>query len=466
MTGQVRVVLIMVWLAGAVVAAAAAQALQSTLPQMMALGPGWFLLLLLLAIVSELKPVPYALGQVYKDESLTIAIILLTLFTFGWPTAVLIAALSVIVADLASNKPYFKILFNASMYVLASGAAGGVYTLGLKVEPLLSQVLPPLWVLVTRELAAGVAYYTVNLSLLMVVLSRVNRLGLGHMLRWGFRDSALVNLTLIAIAIAMASLWQIHPTASIILVPPIFMAKLGYERYTKLRTEAESMLAALADVTDLRDDATGKHSLRVSEMSYGVARTLGLPEEQALLIKAIGRVHDVGKTVVRDAVLLKPGKLTPQERVEIEAHVEAGGRILSHLSVYQPYLSILMHHHERLDGRGYPLKLKGDEISIGGRILAACDAYDTITSDRPYRSKQPAEIAMAELHNHIGTQFDPKVVEALETWLIGEQMLRADWESVPKVQAGDQAPAPFKDAHPFVSHDGQLREPFARITKS
>lgn len=430
MTGQLRFILPVVWLVGTITAWKAVQAFLLGTPHALEAGPGWFIMLLVFAVLSELRPVPYTLGRVIKDESLTITVILLALFTFGWPTAVLLAALTVIIADLSSSKPYYKVLFNASMYVIATGAAGAVYAVTAAQLQIFQPALPQIGQLIAAQLAGGLAYYAVNLTLLMLVLSRISRVRLPQMMVWGLRDSALVNFTLVTIAVVMARLWEIHPTAAAILLPPLLMAKVGYERYTQLHTEAESMLAALADMIDMRDDATGKHSLRVSEMSYGAAQALNVSEEQALLIKAIARVHDVGKIVVRDAVLLKPGKLTLRERAEVEAHTEAGGRILNHLSAFRSHLAILLEHHERPDGRGYPFGRKSDEINLGARIIAACDAYDTITSDRPYRQRQPGEIAMAELHRHSGTQFDPKVVRALETWLIQEHTLRADWRAV------------------------------------
>src|SRR5256886_11455069 len=124
MTGQLRLILPLVWLAGAITAWEAVQTFLQGTPPALEAGPGWFLMLLVFAVLSELRPVPYTLGRVIKDESLTITVILLTLFTYGWPTAVLLAGPTVIIADLSSSKPYYKVLFNASMYVTATGAAG------------------------------------------------------------------------------------------------------------------------------------------------------------------------------------------------------------------------------------------------------------------------------------------------------------------------------------------------------
>ncbi|MDR5703292.1 MAG: HD-GYP domain-containing protein [Armatimonadota bacterium] len=387
----------------------------------------FFSVLLVLAIIAEMKPVPYTLGRAGKEESLTIAIVLLVLFSFGWSLAVFVAGISVLTADIIANRVYYKALFNFSMYILAAAAAGVSYDALHYLSP---TALPPSILMeILARFAAGWTYYLVNLSLLMAVLSKVQSVPVLRMIIWGFRDSVMVNLALVSLAVGMSLLWQLHPLAAVVLIPPLFMAKMGYEAYTRLRTEAEDMLATLADLLDQRDDVTGQHSRRVAEMCYDVARLLGLPEDEALAIRAIARVHDIGKIAVRDDILLKPGPLTPGELKMMQAHVEVGARILSHLTVYTPHLSILLQHHERLDGRGYPHGVSGEEIHIGARILAACDAFDTMTSDRPYRRRIPEQDALAELYDHVGTQFDPKVVEALETWLIHKRRIRPDWRA-------------------------------------
>ena len=468
MNRQLRIILPLVWAAGAVVVGHAVQQLIFRTPRALETGVLYFSLLLVLGILSEMKPVPFILGRASKDESFSITIILLALFAFDWPAAVLLAVSAVVVADINASKPYYKVLFNGSMYALASAAAAITYHFGQRHVAGWDAVLPPIWIDTSVRFAAGLMYYLVNVTLLMLVLSRVQGLRLGQMVVWGLRDSAMVNLALISIGTAMSLLWELHPAAALILVPPIMMAKQGYQGYTRLRTEAESMLAALADVLDMRDHITGKHSLRVSEMNYGVARLLGVPEEQALAIQAIARVHDVGKVVVRDAVLLKRGALSPQERREIQSHVEAGGQILSHLSVYKPHLAILMQHHERLDGGGYPFGLKEESIGLGARILAVCDAYDTMTSERPYRAAEPREVAMMELYRHAGAQFDPRVVEALEQWLIQERKLRADWRALRETTSlavqgdTDTPPASVLETDGHLQVTEHLREPLER----
>jgi HD-GYP domain-containing protein (c-di-GMP phosphodiesterase class II) len=445
MNRELRFVLPPLWAAGAVVVWVAVRAFTMQTPHTWETNGVWFSVLLVLAILSEMKPVPYTLGHANKDESLTITIILLTLFALDWPAAVLLAASSVVVADLVASKPYYKVLFNGSMYALSTLAAGVAYHAGLLYLQTAPSALPAIWgQQLLARFVAGAVYYFTNVTLLMLVLSRVQGLRLGQMIAWGLRDSAAMNLALITIATAMMALWELHPAAAVILVPAILTAKAGYQGYTRLRLEAEAMLATLADLLDLRDHNTGLHSLRVSETCYGVARLLGLPEEQALAIRAIARVHDVGKVAVRDAVLLKVGPLSPHERLEAQGHVETGGRILSHLSVYRQQLPILLQHHERMDGRGYPTGVPGDSIEVGARILAACDVYDSLTSDRPYRAAMSSEAAMGELHRHAGSRFDPKVVAALERLLIQERKLSVDWRDLlPAASSGDGGTPPL-----------------------
>lgn len=443
MNWRLRLVLILTWIAGAVVFSQAIVSPQLLRPFTSQAGAIAFALLLSLAIVSEMKPMPYTLGRIQKDESLTITLILAAMMAFGWAPAVVLAGASVIVADLAASKPYYKILFNASMYALATRLAAAAFT-AIQAE---LQMLLPLAPALQEALAgvsSGLVYYLINLSMLMLVISLAQGLRFSQAMIWGFRDSALVNLALIAIGIAMAVLWEVHPVLPIMLIPPILVAKTQYQSYTRLRTEADLTLASMADLLDLRDHITGQHSLRVSELSYAVARQLGLPEEEALALKAVARVHDLGKVVVPDSVLLKRGALSPKERTRIQGHVEAGGQILKHLSLYQPHLGILLQHHEHVDGGGYPNSLRADEILLAARILTVCDSYDTITSDRPYRKAAEREEAMAELERHAGSQFDPRVIEALEAHLLQEGKLRKDWRALANATLpGDEAARPI-----------------------
>jgi putative two-component system response regulator len=172
---------------------------------------------------------------------------------------------------------------------------------------------------------------------------------------------------------------------------------------------------SLAEALELKDPYTRGHSVRVSHYSTVVARQMGLGGEMLRQIELGGHVHDLGKIGVRESVLNKPSRLTPDEYEHIMTHPLLGWRVLSPLLGDTPYaLNIVRSHHERFDGRGVPDGLAGEAIPLEARIAAAADSLDAMTSDRPYRaSEMTLEMALAEIQRCSGTQFDPAVVEAV-----------------------------------------------------
>jgi diguanylate cyclase (GGDEF)-like protein len=169
--------------------------------------------------------------------------------------------------------------------------------------------------------------------------------------------------------------------------------------------------ASLAKAVDARDAYTGSHSERVSELAARVATRVGLDAEQVELTRLAGSLHDLGKLAIPEEILRKPGELTDSERLVLERHPQIGFRMLDSLGV-DPVADVVLHHHERWDGAGYPEGKRGDEIPLGARIIFVADAYDAMTSDRVYRPKRSAGEALAELERCAGTQFDPSIVAA------------------------------------------------------
>jgi len=169
--------------------------------------------------------------------------------------------------------------------------------------------------------------------------------------------------------------------------------------------------ASLAKAVDARDTYTGSHSERVAELAARVAIRLGLTPEQVELTRLAGSLHDLGKLAIPEEILRKPGELTDSERLVLERHPQIGFRMLDSLGV-DPVAHLVLHHHERWDGAGYPDGLRGEQIPLGARIIFVTDAYDAMTSDRIYRPKRSSEAALAELERCAGTQFDPGIVAA------------------------------------------------------
>ncbi len=172
---------------------------------------------------------------------------------------------------------------------------------------------------------------------------------------------------------------------------------------------AKALVAAL----EAKDAYTAEHARSIVERAELVGRRLGLDDAALRDLRFAAVFHDIGKIAVPEAILSKPGPLTPEEREVMERHTIAGEQILAPVEFLAGVRVLVRHEHERWDGAGYPDELAGEAIPLGSRIIFACDALHAMTSDRPYRAALSLEAAVAELRRHAGTQFDPGVVEAL-----------------------------------------------------
>ena len=185
------------------------------------------------------------------------------------------------------------------------------------------------------------------------------------------------------------------------------------ERTEELEAARLETLQCLALAAELRDDDTAEHTQRVGEASAALAQALGLPEPEVELIRQAAPLHDLGKIGISDAVLLKPGKLTPEEFAYVKTHTQIGASLLAHgrSPAIQLGEMIARTHHERWDGSGYA-GLAGTEIPLVSRIVTVADVYDALTHQRPYKPAWPVEEAVAEILAQSGRQFDPDVVVA------------------------------------------------------
>ncbi|HEY4485665.1 MAG TPA: HD domain-containing phosphohydrolase [Nitrospiria bacterium] len=184
------------------------------------------------------------------------------------------------------------------------------------------------------------------------------------------------------------------------------------EALTQIERNYENTLEALVTALDAREKETGKHSKRVAQFTLLLAETYGIPQTDRLEIYRGAFLHDIGKIGVSDAILLKPGKLSPGEWDEMRRHPSIGQKILKEIGFLGTAIGMVYSHHERFDGKGYPQGLQGADIPVGSRIFAVADALDTMTTNRPYRKALTVSMAREEIVRCSGTQFDPRVVEA------------------------------------------------------
>ncbi len=186
------------------------------------------------------------------------------------------------------------------------------------------------------------------------------------------------------------------------------------------------VITAMASAIDARDAYTHGHSQRVTEYAVAIAEEMGLSPAEVDIIRNASILHDVGKIGIKEEILKKPGRLSEDERREMEYHPFIGTKILHSVRLLEPVMPLVYHHHERFDGTGYPDGLRGEEIPLGARIISVADAFESMTSDRPYRKAMPVEDALAELRHNAGRQFDPRVVEVFLR-LADEGKIELEW---------------------------------------
>lgn len=175
----------------------------------------------------------------------------------------------------------------------------------------------------------------------------------------------------------------------------------------------KSMIATV----EAKDFYTYGHSTRVADMAYNLGKVLGVTKKELELIHIAGDLHDIGKIGIPDSVLNKPGKLEIDEWELMKRHSDIGYNILSKASTFKNVSRIVLHHHERWDGNGYPNGLKEEEIPFASRILAVCDSVDAMKSDRPYRQSLSDEICKQEISKNKGIMYDSQIAECmLENW--------------------------------------------------
>jgi putative nucleotidyltransferase with HDIG domain len=342
---------------------------------------------------------------------------------FGPLAAVLIGAAGML-ADL--GRPFLRWgIWTASRTIVAS-------LVGLTAAAFGTHITSHVGVLVAAVAVAVVVEALADLTLSWTT----------QVMRWGGSGrevfGAIVPLLIVAlplhtslIALLAYAYHEVSPWSVALFVIPAFAAQRLFLLYRQQRETAEELAAvneqlekanlsfatALVTTLDARDRYTAGHSAAVAVYARDIAARMGLPDEKQRLAHLCGLVHDVGKIGLAAGLLEKPGALTLEERRQMEEHSIIGERILSQVDDYSEIAEIVRHHHERLDGHGYPDGRAGTEIPLLSRIIAVADAYDAMTSDRPYRDAMPSQVARMRLAQSVEAQFDTTVVAAFEAIL-------------------------------------------------
>jgi len=252
-----------------------------------------------------------------------------------------------------------------------------------------------------------------NSSLVSGVVSLSTRQPIRYLAAEWFRDFSVQYFILCVSALLLIVLYSLSPWHMLLGLTPLVLIHLSFKSYLRIREEAQKTFEKVVELLEERDPYTGEHSGKVAELAGAIAQELGLRGSEVEMIKAVARVHDIGKIAVPDRILLKPGKLDPEEWEIMKRHPAIGADLLKGLEVYGRYADVVRYEHEHWDGSGYPEGLKGEEIPMPARIIAAADVYHALISERPYRPAYPKEKALDIIRNMAGRVLDPKVVGAL-----------------------------------------------------
>lgn len=385
------------------------------------------ILFTLIILVSSLVPVLLPWGA---NVTISTAINFATVVIFGVGWACWTAAIAEITAETILKKPWYKSIFNAFGAVLWTGLAGityqviaarpqfgsGSFFTNLQITSA-SFATKPQFNLESFDIAAAlIAYVVINFAINTLLISIV--IGLTEKLRFwqiwqaNFYGVLMQYATMIPIGVLIATAYTYSSKWGVLLLAaPLVVIYLSLRNSQDLYKQTMRTIETLADVVDKRDPYTFEHSHEVSHYTEKIARRMRLNLQDMTTLMLAARVHDLGKIAIPDNILLKPGKLEPQEREVMQSHAAIGADMVAQLSLYRRGRELILYHHERVDGKGYPTGIKGDHIPLGARIMAVADSFQAMTSDRPYRKALPLSTAIAELERGRGTQFDEKVTD-------------------------------------------------------
>jgi hypothetical protein len=283
----------------------------------------------------------------------------------------------------------------------------------------LSLVGPPdagHFVVIIGAFAAAAAVHVVANHGLIWGIYRLNR-GTGMLRREGLESSLPLLLAsdfgYACLGLVIASLWAVMSWfAAVLVLVTLFVARWAMGQFAEQQRAYAATVNALCQAVETKDYYTRGHGDRVSRGAVMIARKIRMSSGRTDAIRFAGMLHDVGKLGVPTKVLQKTGPLTPEEFAAIQLHPMRGLEIVREIGFLYEALNGIMHHHERIDGRGYPMGLAGHEIPEFARIIAVADAFDSMTTTRSYREAQSIQVALDQLRKGAGTQFDPLVVEA------------------------------------------------------
>lgn len=431
------------WLWSIAVAAAAALAIAGVAildaPPALAATLGFGFLFL----VSDYAPVWFA----HVSYSVGFVVAIAAVIAGGPVTAAAASAFAAIDRELFKRADWLPRLFiNAGAIALSTLALGLVFTgLGGPVGDVSASDFPEILV---PLILGSIVFFVINTALVSVMVALARRVPMREVWYSDYRRTASIHFMFAALGVLFAALYTSISWAAVpIVILPLLAARGAFHTSEQVRLTFEASLASMITALEAKDPYTAGHADRVSRLSEMVARAYGFRESKARRLRYAALLHDVGKVTIDTRVLRKPGKLTPEEYDHMKVHSLRGAQIISEIDLLADMIDGVRHHHERVDGAGYPDGLDGSGLSDVAKIIMVSDAFDSMTSTRSYRKAMPVEKALAELRRCQGTQFEPKMVDALE-----KAISRWGWAPTPESYVGELTPRPEVSPHAAASH--------------
>lgn len=417
----------------AAVLAAAAGVLIVTLNTGLPVPAGHALLLASLFLLAEAFPVLLPRGGGY---SVSFVVTLAAMVTHGPAVAVIAASAGAL--NLRGVRrhpaPIASRLFNGANFMVCTGlaalsyrAVGGPIGLALLDSPVAHGLMPVL-------VATGVnfAANTATVAVMLYLATPSSRFRSSPWSIWRSEFTSLLpgyfSFAFLGLLLGVLYL-QVHAAAVLFVLVPLLVARRAFAAAVRAQLAYEKTIESLVAAIEAKDRYTRDHAGRVARLTELVAFEHGVRGEQLRTFRLAALMHDVGKLGVPTAVLAKPGKLTPDEYTAMKDHPIRGHEIVAEIDLLQDALAGIRHHHERMDGSGYPDGLAGDQIPPVARIIMVCDAFDSMTSTRAYRKPMTMGEALGELRRCAGSQFDPAAVDALEAALA-----KHPWRAEPEIE--------------------------------
>ncbi len=366
------------------------------------------LFFIVLLMVADRFPIVYILRSSSKAQvSVAMALDIAIAFVFTPIVAVLVVAVENLIADSVHRKPWYKNLFNTSLAAISVGLTSIIFSKFFNVSILFLSFSNLLVIA-----GAAFVYFSAETFILFGLLSIINKATFFNFWSENVKTIWVEVLTLIPLGVMIIYFLQVNPWMNLFLLPTFIAIYFSSKRKVQLEEETTNALLTFAKAVDDRIPDTMKHSIRVANWTKEMCNRLGISEEQSYFITIAAQLHDIGKLVVPDSILLKPASLTDEEFSKIKQHPLKGDEILNHFSRFEDGAKIIRHHHEYFNGKGYPDGLQGESIPLGARIISVADAFDAMISPRPYKNKLiTVEGALNKIRKAEGKQFDPIVAE-------------------------------------------------------